>query len=106
METFEVQQRPIYNAEKLVRSAHYRRFVKMLPCANCCRTRGIDPAHTGAHGLTQKSCDRKCIPLCRKCHDAYDADPQGKAAEWKLDVPALIAKLNTRYDQIFQKGKR
>ncbi len=87
----------IYQRHKPVRDEVYRQFVKRMPCAACLKTWGIDPAHTGPHGIGQKACDLSCIPLCRQCHDDYDAAPMKFAARKKLDVPALILKLNRFY---------
>ncbi len=87
----------IYRSVKPVRDPEYRRFIKRLPCAACLRTWNVDPAHTGPHGLRQKSCDLSCIPLCRNCHQAFDADPRGFAARNRLDIPALILKFNSFY---------
>ena len=92
-----VQPRPIYRAEKPVRDPQYRRFIKRLPCVACLQTWGVAPAHTGPHGMAQKACDLKCIPLCRKCHDAFDADPRGFAEAQKLDIPALIQRFKQFY---------
>ena len=87
----------IYRAIKPVRDPIYRRFIKSLPCAACLKTWNVDPCHTGPHGINQKSCDLSCIPLCRSCHDAFDADPRGFAARHNMDVAALIQKFNTFY---------
>jgi hypothetical protein len=102
-QAFQIAQKGIYRAEKPVRDAEYRRFIKRLPCVACLKTWNVDPAHTGPHGMAQKSSDLTCIPLCRKCHDAFDADPRGFAEQQKLDVPALIARLNRFYSQLKQK---
>lgn len=45
-------------------------------------------------GTGQKACDMKCLPGCRKCHDAFDADPRGFAELHKLDIPVLIQFFN------------
>lgn len=102
-ELFQIAQRGIYKAEKPVRDSDYRRFIKRLPCVACLKSWGIDPAHTGPHGIGQKACDLKCIPLCRRCHDAFDAAPRDFAIAHQLDVPALIAQFKQFY---FQKLKR
>ena len=88
-----------YRPAKPVRDPEYRRWVKRLPCAACGRTWGIDPAHTGPHGLGQKSSDLKCIPLCRRCHDAFDAAPQEFAEQHQIEVPVLIQRLNRVYNE-------
>ena len=91
---FQVATRPIYQGKKPVRSARYLRFVKGFACAACRSTRGVDPCHTGAHGMSQKSPDTAAVPLCRSCHDSFDADPRGFAREHQLDIPRLIEKFN------------
>lgn len=100
----EIRPRPIYRAEKPVRDPEYRRFIKRLPCSACLKTWGIDPAHTGPHGIAQKACDLKCIPLCRKCHNAFDSDPRGFADIHNLDIPRLIARFNQFYFEKIRKA--
>lgn len=87
----------LYRAIKPVRDREYRRFIKRLPCAACLKTWWVDPCHTGPHGTAQKACDLTCIPLCRPCHREYDTAPQVFIEAHRLDVPALIAKLNQFY---------
>ena len=93
-----------YQPSKPVRDPDYRRWVKSLPCAACGRSWGIDPAHTGPHGMSQKSSDLTCIPLCRRDHNAFDAAPQDFASEHGIDIPALIQRLNRAYSETM-KGK-
>ncbi len=100
-----IQSERLYRPGKPVRDPLYRRFVKTLPCAACGKSWGVDPAHTGPHGTGQKSSDLSCIPLCRKCHDAFDPDPRGFSEVHKLDVTALIVRLNNAYELI-QEGRR
>ncbi len=90
-QAFQVAPQPIYQGKKPERDPLYRRFVKRFACVACGKTWGVDPCHTGPHGTSQKSSDYSCIPLCRKCHDAFDADPRGFAERHQLDIPALIA---------------
>lgn len=81
----------IFHSVKPIRDELYRRFVKNnFPCAACKAWWGIDPCHTGPHGIGQKACDLTVIPLCRKCHRLFDADPIGFAAKHNLDVPLII----------------
>ncbi len=87
----------LYQGTKPVRDPLYRRFIKMLPCAVCLTQRGVDPCHTGPHGTGQKACDLSCVPLCRKHHDQFDADPYGFAERHKLDIAGLIQKFNEFY---------
>ncbi|HME59219.1 MAG TPA: hypothetical protein VKF63_12830 [Terracidiphilus sp.] len=93
-----------YRPSKPVRDEQYRRWVKSLPCAGCGRSWNVDPAHTGPHGLSQKASDLTCIPLCRRCHDAFDAAPQEFAEQHNLEIPALIERLNRDYTETV-KGK-
>lgn len=88
---------PVYRPEKPVRDPLYKRFVKSFPCIACRRTWSVDPCHTGPHGTGQKSCDRSCIPLCRQCHRKFDSNPYRFGAEFNLDIPAHIARLNALY---------
>jgi hypothetical protein len=51
-----------------VRNIRYLAFVRSFSCAVCESTRQIEAAHTGPHGLGQKSSDLSTIPLCLECH--------------------------------------
>lgn len=86
---YQIRPRPLAPYRKPVRDPEYRRFVKQFPCVGCKRTWMIDPAHCGPHGIGQKACDLTVIPLCRKCHDLFDAAPADFAAARHLDIPAL-----------------
>lgn len=94
----------LHHYTKPVRSADYRRFVKGFPCAACGQSWLVDPAHTGPHGLRQKASDLLCIPLCRRCHELFDAAPQSFCQAHGLDVPVLIEQLNRVYEETV-KGK-
>jgi len=87
----------MYQGAKPVRDPEYRRFIKRLPCVACLKTWGIDPCHSGPHGIGQKACDLTCIPFCRRCHDLYDANPIAFTERHHLDIPALIRRLNEFY---------
>ncbi len=87
----------LYRAVKPIRDPERRRFVKQFPCIGCGRTWGIDPMHTGPHGLNQKSCDFTTLPGCRRCHEEFDADPRGFAQRHGLDIPARLAYYNGLY---------
>ena len=95
--SFRIQPGALYQGSKPIRDPDYRRFVKRLPCMACWKTWNVDPCHTGPHGIGQKSCDLTCIPLCRRHHDEFDANPLKFAARYKLDIPALVRKLNEFY---------
>jgi hypothetical protein len=89
MSIFQVAPGPLYRFIKPVRDPQYTRFVKQFPCVGCRRTWLIDPCHCGPHGIGQKACDLTCIPLCRKCHQIFDADPRAFVESRQLDIPAL-----------------
>ncbi len=91
---------PVYHAEKPVRDYKYRLFIKNLPCLACLKTWNVDPCHTGPRGLGQKTSDLACIPLCRKCHDQFDADPYGFAETHGIDIPARIKQFNEFYAKL------
>ena len=94
---FEIAARAMYQAVKPARNSDYRRFVKRFPCVGCGRTWWIDPAHTGAHGLSQKASDFSCLPLCRLCHEEFDKHPREFARVHNLDIEGLIEMFNGWY---------
>lgn len=99
IQAFQIAVTRIYQRQTPERNPAYLRFVKRFPCASCGKTWGIDPCHTGPHGLNQKSSDYSAIPLCRKCHDKFDSGPALFAAARGLDVPALIQMFNRFWEQ-------
>jgi hypothetical protein len=86
-----------YSGKRPVRDPLYLKFIRLLPCAACLASRNVDACHTGPHGMAQKSCDRSCVPLCRRCHEQFDADPIRFAERHKLNIPALIEQFNQFY---------
>lgn len=88
---------PMYCGTKPIRDADYKRFIKKLPCIGCGKNWGIDPMHTGPHGLNQKASDLDVLPGCRRCHDEFDANPRQFAEHHKLNIPALIQRFNQFY---------
>jgi hypothetical protein len=57
--------------EQPARDWEYRAWIRTLPCAVCGSTRYVEAAHTGSDGgMSQKSSDHSCVPLCRSCHTA------------------------------------
>jgi hypothetical protein len=46
------------------RNLKYLAWIRTQPCLVCGRTGGIEAAHTGPHGVGQKSPDTSAIPLC------------------------------------------
>ena len=83
------------------RDPRYLRWIRTLPCSVCRTTRNIEAAHTGAHGLGQKSADSTAIPLCarhhRTAHDCYHKLGPRKFAEvHNLDIAGIVAGLNAK----------
>lgn len=96
----------LYTPGKPVRDAAYLKFVRSLPCLGCGRRYGVEAAHTGPHGLSQKASDLSCIPLCRYgCHRAFDRNPRGFAGENYIDVPAVVKRLNQFWQEKLNGGK-
>lgn len=89
-----------YRPAKPVRDPEYRRFIKRFPCSVCGKSWGIDPCHTGPHGLSQRSSDMSCIPLCRVHHQEYDSGPREFVEKHHLDIPLLIEAFNMFYAQL------
>ena len=94
----------LYGRKKPVEDDAYKRFIRRLPCAVCSRTRRIEAAHFGPHGLGQKSDDRQCLPLCVTCHRmspiSYHAlGPVKFALVHHLDPLKLIEYLNRFYEE-------
>ena len=87
----------LYQGKAPVRDREYLCFIKKLPCVVCLKTWWVDPAHTGPHGLGQKSSDLDCIPLCRAHHEEFDKCQWRFAFRHHLDTPALIEMFNHFY---------
>ena len=86
---------------KPVRNPEYLRWIRTLPCAVCRATRGVEAAHTGPHGLGQKSSDLSAIPLCVRHHrtgsDSYHTlGPRKFAEAHRLNGPAIVARLSAK----------
>jgi 5-methylcytosine-specific restriction endonuclease McrA len=103
-QAFQIAIGRIYQKETPEVNPAYRRFIKRFPCVSCGQTWGIDPCHTGPHAYARKSSDKSCIPLCRKCHDTFDAAPALFAAARGLDIPALIQMFNRFWEQKQQRS--
>jgi hypothetical protein len=57
---------------KPVRHPGYLQWIRSLPCSVCRTARAVEAAHTGRHGLSQKSSDLCAIPLCARHHRTGD----------------------------------
>jgi hypothetical protein len=85
----------------------YLEYIRSLPCTICAE--GLDPqpsitesAHTGPHGLSQKSADRTAIPLCAQHHREGGASLHKLGGRFwvvhNIDRDELIADLNLAYE--------
>ena len=90
IQAFSIAPRDWYRREQPERNREYLRFVKRFPCIGCGCTWWVDPCHTGPHGLGQKSSAYSALPMCRKCHDAFDQAPRAFAEVHGIDVAGLI----------------
>ena len=86
---------------KPVRNPEYLKWIRTLPCAVCRTRRGVEAAHTGPHGLSQKSSDLSAIPLCARHHrtglDSYHKlGPRNFAEAHRLNIPAIVARLSAK----------
>ena len=84
-----------------VRNPGYLQWIRTLPCSVCRTRRAVEAAHTGPHGLSQKSSDLSAIPLCGKHHrtgdDSYHKLGPRKFAEvHRLDLRAIVAGLSAK----------
>ena len=86
---------------KPVRNPEYLQWIRTLPCSVCHTTRAVEAAHTGPHGLSQKSPDVSAIPLCARHHrtgnDSYHKLGPRKFAEvHRLNIPTIVAHLSAK----------
>lgn len=94
-----------YRPSKPTRDREYRKFIRSLPCLVCCSIRRVEAAHFGPHGLGQKASDLTAIPLCKLHHrkgpySIHTLGPVRFQEMHKLDIPAMIEKLNQFYSRI------
>jgi hypothetical protein len=68
MIAYAIANRSPTRSRKLIQHPKYLKFVRGLPCAVSGRTYGVESAHTGSHGLSQKASDLDTIPLAREFH--------------------------------------
>ena len=83
------------------RNSRYLAWIRTQPCIVCGATRGIEAAHTGPHGLGQKSPDSSAIPLCHKHHrngkDSYHRlGPRRFSEIHNLDLPNIVRRLSLK----------
>ena len=83
------------------RNPGYLRWIRTLPCSVCRTRRAVEAAHTGPHGLSQKSSDLSAIPLCGRHHrtgdDSYHKlGPRQFAEVHRLDLRGIVAGLSAK----------
>jgi hypothetical protein len=86
---------------KPVRNPRYLQWIRTLPCSVCRTTRAVEAAHTGPHGLGQKSSDWSAIPLCEKHHRTGDNSyhrlgPRKFAKVHQLNILEIVARLSAK----------
>ena len=86
---------------KPVRNPGYLQWIRTLPCSVCRTTRAVEAAHTGPHGISQKSSDLSAVPLCARHHrTGYDSyhklGPRKFAEVHQLNIPAMVATLSAK----------
>jgi len=86
---------------KPIRNPRYLQWIRSLPCVVCRTNRAVEAAHTGPHGLGQKSSDLSAIPLCGRHHrtgdDSYhNLGPRKFAEVHQLNIRAIVARLSAK----------
>ena len=79
---------------KPARHPGYLQWIRTLPCSVCRTTHAVEAAHTGPHGVSQKSSDWSAVPLCARHHrtgdDSYHKLGPRKFSEvHHLNIPAI-----------------
>jgi hypothetical protein len=95
---------------KPVSNPRYLAWIRTQPCLVCGSTRWIEAAHTGPHGLGQKSPDISAVPLCAAHHrtgkDSYHRLGPRKFGEvHDLDLGAIVLRLNLKPTVRIQNGE-
>jgi len=95
---------------KPVLSPKYLAWIRTQPCLVCGSIRRIEAAHTGPHGLGQKSPDTSAVPLCAAHHrtakDSYHRlGPRRFAEIHNLDLAAIVRRLNLKPIVRIQNGE-
>jgi hypothetical protein len=95
---------------KPVRNPKYLAWIRTQSCLVCGSRRWVEAAHTGPHGLGQKSPDTSAVPLCARHHrtgnDSYHRlGPRKFSERHKLDLPAIVRRLNAKPKIRIQTGE-
>ena len=95
---------------KPARNPKYLAWIRTQPCLVCGSSGWIEAAHTGPHGLGQKSPDTSAVPLCARHHrtgnDSYHRlGPRRFCEVHDLDLTAIVQRLNMRPTVRIQNGE-
>ena len=95
---------------KPARNPKYLAWIRTQPCLVCGSTRWIEAAHTGPHGLGQKSPDTSAVPLCaihhRTGNESYHRlGPRKFSQVHNLDLAAIVRRLNLKPTVRIQNGE-
>lgn len=106
------KRRSVRLSERSKQDSNYKAWIKLQPCLICGRygTKEFpsDPAHTkvfGTSGMSQRSPDRSCVPLCHWDHterwDSYHriANETRWAEMHGIDLPARVREYNAAYEE-------
>ena len=95
-----------YKPGKPWRSPAYRRFVRGHCCALCGSWRGVECAHSGPHGISEKADDRTGVPLCRRCHRTGPASYHKLGRRFFLTHGLDVERITGELQSQFFRGRR
>ena len=84
-----------------MKSAHWLRVLRFLPCSHCGVVGRTDAHHVGTRGMGLKNPDSMCIPLCRRCHRSHHSQNK-PTTDWCREKLAefwsILAKMTEGHD--------
>jgi len=87
--------------QKPERSKPFLRWLRRKPCLVCNSWKEVEAAHTGPHGIAEKSSDYEAIPLCHTHHqtapDSYQALGRSFFRCHRLDLEHVTGRLQAEY---------
>jgi hypothetical protein len=75
-------------------------YARSLPCCLCGAIEGVHAHHEAVEGhgtMAGKPSDRRTLPLCWQCHKSRH--DHGREVYGRVDVEAVISRINEAYDQ-------
>ena len=86
---------------KPTRNPKYLAWIRSLPCLVCGKMSGVEAAHTGPHGMSQKSPDTSTIPLCARhhrtgCKSYHKLGPRAFEQYHQLDIRTVVERLHAK----------